>query len=84
MIGAEMSAFLRVSKALWNSSVNWKGTSLARRLVRGLDLGEVRDEPSIESGMAKEASDSFYVDGRRKLFNDFYLRIIHLYPSFGH
>ena len=48
------------------------------------DLGEVCDEPSIESGMAKEASDSFHIDGRRKLFNDFNLRLIHLYPSFGH
>ena len=40
MIGAEMCAFLRVSKALWNSSVNWKGISLARRLVRGLVIWE--------------------------------------------
>ena len=35
-----MSAFLRVSKALWHSSVNWKGTSLARRLLRGLAICE--------------------------------------------
>ena len=27
------------------------------------DLGEVRDEPSIEPGMAKEASDSFHIGG---------------------
>ena len=80
MIGAGMSAFLSVSKALWHSSMNWKGVSLASTS----NLGEVCDEPSIESGKAKEASDSFHIDGRRKLFNDFNLHLIHLYPSFGH
>ena len=40
MIRAETSVVLRVSKALWHSSVNWKGTSLARRLVRGLAIWE--------------------------------------------
>ena len=28
------------------------------------DLGEVRDEPSIESSMAEEASDSFHIGVR--------------------
>jgi hypothetical protein len=40
MIGAEMSAFLRVLKAFRHSSSKWKGTSLARRLVRGLAILE--------------------------------------------
>ena len=48
------------------------------------NLREVRDEPWIESLMAKEASDSFHIDGRQKLFNDFNLRLVHLYPSLGH
>ena len=46
------------------------------------DLREVRDEPSIESRMAKEASDSFHIGGRRKSLKHFDFRLIHLYPSF--
>ena len=40
MIGAEMSAFLRVWKAFKHSSVNSKGTSLASRFVNGLEICE--------------------------------------------
>ena len=48
------------------------------------DFREVRDEPSIESCMAKEASDSFHIGGRQKSLNDFNFRLVHLYPSLGH
>ena len=40
MIGAEMSAFLRVGKVVKHSSVNSKGASLASRFVRGLAICE--------------------------------------------
>jgi hypothetical protein len=36
MIGAEMSAFFKISKASRHSSLKKKGASLAKRLVRGL------------------------------------------------
>ena len=48
------------------------------------DLREVCDEPSIESRMAKEASDSFHIGGRRKSLNDLNFHLIHLCHSFGH
>jgi hypothetical protein len=40
MIGAEMSAFLRVWKEFKHSSVNSKGASLANRFMRGLEIYE--------------------------------------------
>jgi len=40
MIGAEMSAFLRISKACKYASSNSKGTSLANKRVRGLAINE--------------------------------------------
>jgi hypothetical protein len=40
MIGAEMSAFFRISKHLKHASSNSKGTSLASNLVRGLAMYE--------------------------------------------
>jgi hypothetical protein len=40
MIGAEMSAFLRVWKAFKHSSVNSKGASLASKFIRGLEIYE--------------------------------------------
>jgi hypothetical protein len=40
MIGAEMSASLRMLRAFRHSSSKWKGTSLASKLVRGLAILE--------------------------------------------
>jgi hypothetical protein len=40
MIGAEMSAYLRVRKAFKHSLVNSKGAFLANRFVRGLEMCE--------------------------------------------
>jgi hypothetical protein len=40
MIGAEVSAFFKVSKAFKHASSNSKGTSLAKRLVSGLAICE--------------------------------------------
>jgi len=40
MIGAEMSAFLRISKARKHASSNSKGTSLANKRVIGLAMNE--------------------------------------------
>jgi hypothetical protein len=41
MIGAEMSAFLRISKDFKHASSNLKGTSLANRFVNGLAICEI-------------------------------------------
>jgi hypothetical protein len=38
MIGAEMSAFLKILKYFKHASSNSKGTSLAKRLVNGLAI----------------------------------------------
>jgi hypothetical protein len=40
MIGAEMSAFLRMLKDFKHASSNSKGTSLAKRFVSGLAICE--------------------------------------------
>jgi hypothetical protein len=40
MIGVEVSAFFKVSKAFKHTSSNSKGTSLAKRLVSGLSICE--------------------------------------------
>jgi len=40
MIGAEMSAFLRISKAHKHASSNSKRASLANKRVRGLAMNE--------------------------------------------
>jgi hypothetical protein len=40
MIGAEMSAFFKVSKDFIQASSNSKGTSLAKRLISGLAIYE--------------------------------------------
>jgi len=38
MIGTEMSAFFKIRNASRHSSLNMKGASLAKRLVRGLAI----------------------------------------------
>ena len=40
MIGAEMSAFLRISKDFKHASSNSKGISLGKRFVSGLTMCE--------------------------------------------
>jgi hypothetical protein len=40
MIGVEVSAFFKVSKAFKHASSNLKGTSLAKRLASGLAICE--------------------------------------------
>jgi len=40
MTGAEISAFLRISKACKHASSNSKGTSFANKRVRGLAINE--------------------------------------------
>jgi hypothetical protein len=40
MIGATMSAFLKILKDFKHASSNSKGTSLAKRFVRGLAICE--------------------------------------------
>jgi hypothetical protein len=40
MIGAEMSAFLKILKDFKHASSNSKGTSLAKRFVNGLAICE--------------------------------------------
>ena len=61
MIGAEMSAFLSVLKALGALIRELERSILGYETCEGSsNLGEVCDEPSIESSMAKEAMNYGY------------------------
>jgi hypothetical protein len=63
MIGAEVSAFFKVSKALRQSLSNSKGMSLAKRLVSGLAICEKSFyKPMIKTSMAKKTSYPFNVN----------------------
>jgi hypothetical protein len=62
MIGAEMSAFFKISKDIKHASLNSKGTTLASRRVRGLAINEkYLYKPTIKTSMAKKTSNSFHI-----------------------
>jgi hypothetical protein len=57
MIGAELSAFLRMLKDFKHASSNSKGISLAKRLVSGLALCKKNlYESAIKTSMTKKTS----------------------------
>jgi histidyl-tRNA synthetase len=58
MIGAEMSAFFKMLKYFKYASSNSKGTSLAKRFVRGLAIYEKSFyEAVVKTSMAKKIAD---------------------------
>ena len=66
MIGAEMSAYLRISKDFKHASSNSKGTSLAKRFVSGLAMCEkIFYEAAVKTSMTKKTTDPFDIYGRR-------------------
>jgi hypothetical protein len=66
MIGVDMSAFLRMLKEFKHASSNSKGTSLAKRFVRGLAICEkIFYEAVIKTSMAKKIADPSDIYGRK-------------------
>ena len=66
MIGAEISAFLRMLKDFKHASSNSKGTSLAQRFVSGLTICEKSFyKAAVKTSMTKKTMDPFDIYGRR-------------------
>src|ERR1041385_3832801 len=83
-IGAVIKAFLRTSTASLQSSSNTKGTSIWRRLVRGLEVLEKSlNKSSIETSMTKKTMNTFNVPWIGHPFDSFNLRFVHFNSPLG-